>query len=222
MTMPQTTNDTKPLYAVAGLADLAAEKLRALPAQVPTITERAESAATSVRDKVADLPADVQRLRLDLPADVRRLRDDLPTLLHNAQTRFVKSATDVADAYDELSERGEGAVKRFRHERSGEVEYATVKVADTADRAANAADKMAGELAADDTQARNEAPATSTTKAKDEAATSGTKTKDGAPANSGTKAKDDAPATSTTKAKTGTAKTTTAKSKSSSAKSTEK
>lgn len=146
MTMPQTTTDSKPLYAVAGLADLAVEKLRALPARVPAFTERAESAATNVRAKLSELPADVQKLRAELPADVQKLRDDVPTFLHNAQTKLVRFSGEVADAYEGLSERGESAVKRFRNERAGELETVTVKVADAADKAADAAGKMADEL----------------------------------------------------------------------------
>lgn len=153
-TMAQTTTDTKPLYAVAGLADLAVEKLRALPARVPAFTERAESAATNVRGKLSELPADVQKLR-----------DDVPTMLHNAQTRLVKFSGEVADAYDGLSERGESAVKRFRNERAGELETMTAKVADAADRAADAADQMADELK-DAEPAAKPAPKAKTTKPK--------------------------------------------------------
>jgi gas vesicle protein len=184
MTMPHTTTDNKPLYAVAGLADLAVEKLRALPTRVPAITERAESAATTVRAKLSELPADVQKLRAELPADVQKLRDelpasiqrlrdelsgdvqklrdDVPTILHNAQTRLVKFSGEVADAYDGLSDRGESAVKRFRNERAGELESVTAKVADAADKAADAADKMADELE-DETPAK---PKAGTTKIK--------------------------------------------------------
>lgn len=185
--MPQTTNDARPLYAVAGLADLAVEKLRALPARVPAATERAEHAAATVREKLAELPADVQKFRADLPADVQklrselpasiqklreelpadvqRLRGDVPTILHNAQTRLVKFSGDVAGAYDGLSERGESAVKRFRNERAEELETVTVKVAGAADKAADAADKMADELADDEAPAKSAPEAkTSSTK----------------------------------------------------------
>lgn len=193
MTMPQTTNDAKPFYAVAGLAELAVAKLRALPTQVPAITERAESAATTVRGKLAELPADVQKrraelpgdvqrlreelpaniqkLRAELPADVQKLRDDVPSILHNTQTRLVRFSGEVADAYDGLSVRGESAVKRFRKDRAEELETVTVKVAGAADKAADAADKVADDLADDEA-------AESTPKAKASSAKSAsTKTK---------------------------------------------
>lgn len=191
MTMPQTTNDAKPFYAVAGLADLAVEKLRALPTRVPAFTQRAESAATTVRERLAELPGDVQRLRAELPddvqrlreelpasiqklraelpADVQKLRDDVPSILHNTQTRLVRFSGEVADAYDGLSERGEGAVRRFRHDRAEELETATVKVAGAAEKAADAADKMADDLAADEPTAES--------KPKSKAGTAGTSAK---------------------------------------------
>jgi hypothetical protein len=166
--MPQNTTDTKPLYAVAGLADLAVEKLRALPARMPAFADRAESAATTVREKLAELPADLEKLRAELPgdvqklrtdvpaglaklrdelpADVQKLRDDLPAYVHNVQTKLVKVSGDLADAYDDLSVRGEGAVKRFRKERAGELRAVSAKVADTADKAADVADKVADDI----------------------------------------------------------------------------
>ena len=65
--MPKTTADPKPLYAVAGVADLAVAALRELTARLPVLVERAENAAVSARarltDRFGELPAEVEDLR---------------------------------------------------------------------------------------------------------------------------------------------------------------
>ncbi|MFW6033967.1 MAG: hypothetical protein ACOC9R_02425 [bacterium] len=99
------TNPPKPLYAVAGAADMVVSALRKLPNRLPTIAERAESAAANARSRFSDLSA-------ELPAELRKLRDELPEHLHGAQTR-------AEHYYAELAERGETAVARFREERTG-------------------------------------------------------------------------------------------------------
>lgn len=164
--MPKTTTDRKPLYAVAGVADLAVAALRELPARVPVFAERAENAAFTARAKLADrfgdlpadlqkfrtelpgeldkfragLPAGVQRLRDELPVDVQKLRDELPSVLTDLQATAQRY-------YGELSTRGEGAVSRFRREHSDTIEAVTAKVAGTAEKAADAADQVADDLA---------------------------------------------------------------------------
>lgn len=99
------TNPPKPLYAVAGAADMVVSALRKLPSRLPTIAERAENAAAGARSRFSDLSA-------ELPAELRKLRDELPEHLHDAQTR-------AEHYYAELAERGETAVARFRDERAG-------------------------------------------------------------------------------------------------------
>ncbi|MPY85923.1 MAG: hypothetical protein GEV00_22235, partial [Actinophytocola sp.] len=76
--MPTQTTENKALYAVAGAADLAIEKLRELSTHGPAIAERAEAVAGVVRDKLAELPGEIVKLRAELPADLQKLRDDVP------------------------------------------------------------------------------------------------------------------------------------------------
>src|SRR5690606_2600633 len=115
-------NRPKPLYAVAGAADIAVSTLRRLPSRLPSLAERAESATASARSRLSDLsaelPAELRRLRADLPAEFRRLqselpdgvrkiRAELPERLHHAQTR-------AEHYYSELADRGETVVARLR------------------------------------------------------------------------------------------------------------
>ncbi|MFW6090410.1 MAG: hypothetical protein ACODAF_00960 [Actinomycetota bacterium] len=104
-TLPNTPNPPKPLYAVAGAADIVISVLRKLPGRLPTIAERAESAAANARSRFNDLST-------ELPAELRKLRDELPEHLHGAQAR-------AEHYYAELAERGETAVARFRDEGAG-------------------------------------------------------------------------------------------------------
>lgn len=174
--MPKTTTDPKPLYAVAGVADLAVAVLRELTARVPVLVERAENAAVGARDRFADrlgeVPAELQKLRAELPIDlqklreelpvefgklrtelpagVQRFREELPTDVQKLRTELPSVLTDLqAKAlkyYGELATRGEGAVARFRREHADTIESVTAKVADTAEKAADAADQVAEDL----------------------------------------------------------------------------
>ncbi len=175
--MPKTNTDPKPLYAAAGVADLAVAALRELPARLPVFAERAENAAVTARAKLADrfgdlpgelekrraelpaemqklrfelpgeldklraeLPAGVQRLRDELPADVQKLRGELPSVLTDLQAKAQKY-------YGELATRGAGAVARFRRDNAETIEAVAAKVAGTAEKAADAADQVAEDLA---------------------------------------------------------------------------
>ena len=175
--MPKTTTAPKPLYAVAGFADLAVAALRELPARLPVLAERAEKAAVSARARLVDrfaelpgeldklraeLPADLQKLRgelpgeldklrTDVPAGVQRLRDELPADAQKLRAELPSVLTDLqAKArkyYGELATRGEGAVARFRRDHADTIEAVTAKVAGTAEKAADAADQVAEDMA---------------------------------------------------------------------------
>jgi ElaB/YqjD/DUF883 family membrane-anchored ribosome-binding protein len=138
--MPKTTTDTKPLYAVAGVADLAVAALRELPARLPAVAERAENAAVTARAQISErlneIPAEIEKLRTELPADVQKWRAELPTVLRDAQDKAQKY-------YAEMAIRGEGAVARFRREYAGSIEAVTSKAAETAEKAAETAEKAA-------------------------------------------------------------------------------
>src|SRR5919106_6667316 len=96
-----TTTDRKPLYAVAGVADLAVAALRELPARLPVLAERAENAAVSARAKLADrfgeLPAELEKLRAELPADLQKLRAQLPGELDRLRTEVPAGVQRLRD-----------------------------------------------------------------------------------------------------------------------------
>jgi len=162
---PVSQKNTTPLYAVAGAADLAVAALRELPAHAPAIAQRAETFGVQVRDRLAELPAELQKLRTDLPTDVQKLRIDLPTLVQDVPAKVRKYAAelagDLSETYAELAVRGEEAVGRFRREHAGTVDTVAETVADAADKAADAADKMADEIADAPKTARKRGPAAS-------------------------------------------------------------
>ncbi|HEU4544160.1 MAG TPA: hypothetical protein VFR23_23720 [Jiangellaceae bacterium] len=174
--MSKTTTDPKPLYAVAGVADLAVAALRELTARLPVFAERAENAAVHARtrlaDRFSDLPADLDKLRAELPTDLQKLRTELPADLQKLRAELpvdlkklrVELPTDVqkfraelptvlsdlqAKAlkyYGELATRGEGAVARFRRDHADTIQAVTARVAGTAEKAADAADQVAEDL----------------------------------------------------------------------------
>jgi Skp family chaperone for outer membrane proteins len=155
-------NNATPLYAVAGAADLAVAALRGLPAHAPVVAQRAEIFGGQVRERLTELPADlqklraelptdVQKLRAELPTDVQKLRSDLPTLMQDFPAKVKKYAAelagDLSEIYAELAARGEEAVGRFRREHAGTVDTVAETVADAAEKAADAADRVADEIA---------------------------------------------------------------------------
>ncbi|MGH8823058.1 MAG: hypothetical protein ACRDVN_01090 [Jiangellaceae bacterium] len=178
-------NNATPLYAVAGAADLAVAALRELPAHAPAFAQRAEIFGGQVRDRIAELPADLQKLRselpadlqklraelpadlqklrAELPADVQKLRADWPTFVQDVPAKVRKYAAelagDLSETYAELAVRGEEAVGRFRREHAGTVDTVAETVADAAERAADAADKVADEIAEAPRSARKRGPA---------------------------------------------------------------
>lgn len=144
--MPNRT-ESNPLYAVAGAADLAVAALRELPARMPAIAERAAGTRDRLFDRVVALPAEVDRRRAELPEELRALREELPTVLHDVQVKAQRYAENIAETYAELAARGETAVGRFRREHATTLDAVTSQVAESAERAAEAADRFADGIA---------------------------------------------------------------------------
>ncbi|BBA99211.1 hypothetical protein RVR_5736 [Actinacidiphila reveromycinica] len=120
-----------PLYAVAGTADLAAEKLREVPGmldklreQAPErigklratdpkdvqqrVTEGARDAQTRLNETFSDL--DLKELRPDL----RKIGESVQGLALQGVGRAAGYAVRTRETYDELAERGKGAVAKWR------------------------------------------------------------------------------------------------------------
>jgi hypothetical protein len=124
-----------PLYAVAGTADLAAEKLREVPALIGRLREQAPERferikgtdPRAVQDKVATGARDAQaRLtetyrEMDLKAfrempDFKKLGESVQDLAMQGVGRATGYAVKARETYDGLAERGKGAVATWRGE----------------------------------------------------------------------------------------------------------
>ena len=122
----------KPLFAYVGVADLALERAKEIPAE---LTELNKTVSTKVQAVIADVPAQVQAL----PVTVR--------------TNVEKPTEKPTDLYTKLTIRGERLVTQIRRQPATEAAIAEGKEAvRKAEAAATAAKKSvkAGEKAVED------------------------------------------------------------------------
>jgi hypothetical protein len=122
----------KPLFAYVGVADLALERAKEIPAE---LTELNKTVSTKVQAVIADVPAQVQAL----PVTVR--------------TNVEKATEKATDLYTKLTIRGERLVTQIRRQPATEAAIAEGKEAvRKAEAAATAAKKSvkAGEKAVED------------------------------------------------------------------------
>lgn len=131
----KTLKDPTPLYALAGTADLAAEKLREVPpmlsklrAEAPERLERVdrkavrERVATQAKDAQAKAQAKVSELLGGVDLDARKLRDSAQEFALQQIGRAAEYAVKARETYDGLAERGKDAVNAWRGEAAGQVE----------------------------------------------------------------------------------------------------
>lgn len=134
----KTLKDPTPLYALAGTADLAAEKLREVPpllsklrAEAPERLERLERVdrkavrervATQAKDAQAKAQAKVSELLGGIDLDARKLRDSAQEFALQQIGRAAEYAVKARETYDGLAERGKDAVNAWRGEAAGQVE----------------------------------------------------------------------------------------------------
>ncbi|HEY5832476.1 hypothetical protein [Streptomyces sp.] len=133
----KTLRNPTPLYAVAGAADLAAEKLREVPPLIEKIREQApgqieklratdpkvvqqrvtaqaKDAQTKLNETLAEL--DLKELR-----DFKKLSESMQNVALQGVGRAAEAAVRVRETYDELAERGKGAVAGWRGQAADEV-----------------------------------------------------------------------------------------------------
>jgi hypothetical protein len=134
-----------PLYAVAGAADLAAQKLREVPPLIGRIREQAPERigklrATdpkAVQERVTAQAKDAQtrinqsikgtisqaRTDLDLKElrDLRKLGESVQNAALQGVGRAAGAAVALRETYDELAVRGKGAVASWRGQAADEV-----------------------------------------------------------------------------------------------------
>lgn len=124
-----------PLYAVAGTADLAAEKLREVPALIGKLREQAPGRIEKIRSTdprevqgrvtagAKDAQAKLTGTYRDLDLKGFKERPDFKRLGESVQDLALQSvgmatgyAVKARETYDELAERGKGAVAGWRGE----------------------------------------------------------------------------------------------------------
>lgn len=129
----KTLSNASPLYFAAGTADLAAEKLRELPAHLDRLRAEAPQRIQTVREQ-------------ELP----KLREQAQTLATQGREAAREYATKARETYEGLAERGRGAVDTWRAgadaERSGSEDDAGPEV--TLERAEPLSEPELGEGAA--------------------------------------------------------------------------
>ncbi|WP_030992696.1 hypothetical protein [Streptomyces sp. NRRL S-1813] len=133
-------SDATPLYALAGTVDLAAEKLGEVPQFVEKIRVEAPKRFESVRGTD---PKDVQALVTkqakdardkltellgSLDGDLKKVRDQAQELALQGVGRAAEAVVRTREGYEELAERGRGAVATWRGEAADQVEDLAVAI----------------------------------------------------------------------------------------------
>lgn len=151
----RTLSDPKPLYALAGVGDLAASKLRDAPILLTEVAETVTTLANRIAAEAPDQLAKVQARLAEVPAaldpravahtldpraaresirgvvgsvDTQALRDKAQSLALIQVGRVLEAAGKAVETYDGLAERGKTAVERYRGAVDGSVEDVTVVV----------------------------------------------------------------------------------------------
>lgn len=138
------TMDSKPVRAIAGAADAAAGTLRNLSSRVAEVVSD-ESRRTEMRERVAGFQ---DKAREALSWQRRHeLMAEIPARVRDAATQAVHQA---ARTYDDLADRGETVVARWRDEYRGTLGEKVVairgRVADATTDVAEAADRVADDV----------------------------------------------------------------------------
>lgn len=134
----KTFKDPTLLYALAGTADLAAEKLKEVPplieklrAEAPERFERVRSTdPKAVQEKVAAQAKDAQvkaqakagEMLGAIELDAKKLRDSAQDFALQQIGRAAEYAVKARETYDGLAERGKDAVKTWRGEAADQME----------------------------------------------------------------------------------------------------
>ncbi|MEU9115918.1 hypothetical protein AB0D04_30115 [Streptomyces sp. NPDC048483] len=136
----KTVTDATPLYALAGAADLAAEKLGEVPTLVEKIRAEAPKRFEAVRatdpkdvqDRFAKQAKDAQEklteLLGSLDGDLKKIRDRAQEIALQGVGRAAEVAVQARETYDELAERGRGAVETWRGQTADHVEDLAVAI----------------------------------------------------------------------------------------------
>lgn len=140
----KTLKNPTPLYAVAGTADLAAEKLREVPALIDRIRTEAperierirstdpkvvqERVTAQAKDAQTKAQAKVGEMFGAIDLDLKKLRDTAQDVAMQGVGRAAEYAVRAREAYDGLAERGKGAVATWRGDAAEQVEDLAVAI----------------------------------------------------------------------------------------------
>ncbi|MEU5472140.1 hypothetical protein [Streptomyces lydicus] len=132
--------DATPLYALAGTVDLAAEKLGEVPQIVEKIRTEAPKRFESVRStdpkdvqalvtkQAKDAQEKLGELLESLDGDFKKFRDQAQELALQGVGRVAETAVRAREGYEELAERGRGAVATWRGEMAERTEDVAVAI----------------------------------------------------------------------------------------------
>ena len=121
----KTLSDPKPLYALAGAGDLAAEKLRDAPEKLrdtPSLLAEAGATLTTIANKIAaEAPERIAKVSATVQdvagkgarPDTQALRGAAQTVALQQVGRLLEAAGKAVETYDELAERGKVVVERY-------------------------------------------------------------------------------------------------------------
>lgn len=140
----KTLKDPTPLYALAGTADLAAEKLKEVPPLIEKIRSEAPDRIEKIRGTDAKVvqekvtaqakgaqnraQAKVNELFGSIDTDLRKLRDSAQDFALQQVGRAAEYAVRAKETYDGLAERGKDAVATWRGEAADQVEDIAVAI----------------------------------------------------------------------------------------------
>ncbi len=132
--------DPTPLYAAAGTVDLAAQKLREVPplieklrGEAPQHIQRVRSTDPKVvQDRVAQQAKDVQAKLTEtfgsVELDLKKLRENAQDFAMQQVGRAAEYAVRAGETYNDLVDRGRGAVRTWRGETADGVQDLAVTI----------------------------------------------------------------------------------------------
>jgi len=151
----KTLSDPTPLYALAGVGDLAVAKLREVPEKAATLAatdrtvvqERATARLKEAQVKLTEAQTKVSETVSGLPSDFKSLQERAQDFALQSVGRAAELAVKAREVYDELAERGKVVVDRQRKETADELVGIAGKAESKADAFAAEVDKVADEAA---------------------------------------------------------------------------
>ncbi|MHA6760987.1 hypothetical protein [Streptacidiphilus sp. PAMC 29251] len=147
----KTLSDPTPLYALAGVGDLAVAKLREVPEKAATLAstdrtvvqERATARLKEAQVRLTEAQTKVSETVSGLPSDFKSLQEKAQDFALQSVGRAAELAVKAREVYDELAERGKVVVDRQRKDAADELVGIAGQAESKADAFAAEVDKVA-------------------------------------------------------------------------------